>query len=132
MKIFITGAAGFIGSNLVEKFALKHRCKIILEPGRFIIGNAGVLVTKITYIKKTKNKDFIILDAGMNDLIRPALYGVRHSIVPSKKNNANYKKTYSEAYKKHNLRCTTFQKKQVSKIRQGTQLLSRPWTCKGG
>ena len=79
-------------SNLVEKFALKHRCKIILEPGRFIIGNAGVLVTKITYIKKTKNKDFIILDAGMNDLIRPALYNARHLIVPSKKNNTNYKK----------------------------------------
>ena len=79
-------------SNLLEKFALKYGCKIILEPGRFIIGNAAALVTRITYIKKTKNKDFIILDAGMNDLIRPALYNAEHLIVPSKKDNTNYRK----------------------------------------
>lgn len=79
-------------SNLIEKFSLKHNCKIILEPGRFIIGNTAILVTKVTYIKKTKNKDFIILDAGMNDLIRPALYNAKHLIIPSKKNNTNYQK----------------------------------------
>jgi len=79
-------------SNLLENFALKHKCKIILEPGRLIIGNTAALVTKITYIKKTKNKDFIVLDAGMSDLIRPALYNTKHLIVPSKKNSSNYKK----------------------------------------
>ena len=47
--------------------------KIIFEPGRFIIGNTAILITKIIYIKKSNNKNFIILDAGMNDLMRPAL-----------------------------------------------------------
>jgi diaminopimelate decarboxylase len=56
--------------------------KIILEPGRFIVGNAGILVTKILYIKPTPKKKFVIVDAGMNDLIRPALYGAYHNILP--------------------------------------------------
>jgi len=55
---------------------------IILEPGRFIVGDAGVLVTKITYIKKTARKNFLIVDAGMNDLVRPAIYGAYHDIIP--------------------------------------------------
>lgn len=56
--------------------------EIILEPGRFIVGNAGILVTKVLYIKKTRIKTFAIVDAGMNDLIRPALYDAYHEIVP--------------------------------------------------
>lgn len=56
--------------------------KIILEPGRFIAGNAGILAAKILYIKATPKKKFIITDAGMNDLIRPALYGAYHQILP--------------------------------------------------
>ena len=56
--------------------------KIILEQGRFIVGNAGILVTKILYIKKTPLKNFVITDAGMNDLIRPSLYGAYHDILP--------------------------------------------------
>jgi len=56
--------------------------KIIFEPGRFLIGNAGILVTKIIHIKKNENKNFIIVDAGMNDLIRPALYDAKHAIFP--------------------------------------------------
>jgi len=56
--------------------------KIIMEPGRFIVGNAGILVTKVLYVKYTPRKKFIIVDAGMNDLIRPALYGAYHNIVP--------------------------------------------------
>ena len=56
--------------------------KIILEPGRFIAGNAGILAAKILYIKKTPLKNFIITDAGMNDLIRPSLYGAYHEILP--------------------------------------------------
>ncbi len=56
--------------------------KIIMEPGRFIAGNAGILVTKVLYIKNTPKKKFIIVDGGMNDLVRPALYGAYHNIVP--------------------------------------------------
>jgi len=56
--------------------------KIIMEPGRFIVGNAGILVTKVLYIKKTPKKKFVIVDAGMNDLIRPALYEAYHNILP--------------------------------------------------
>lgn len=57
--------------------------KIIMEPGRFIVGNAGILVTKVLYIKSVPKKKFIIVDAGMNDLIRPALYGAYHQILPA-------------------------------------------------
>ncbi len=57
-------------------------CKIILEPGRFIMGNSGILVTKVLYRKKSGGKNFLIVDAGMNDLIRPALYNAYHRIVP--------------------------------------------------
>jgi len=57
------------------------KLKIILEPGRFIVGNAGILVTKVLYIKETPKKKFVIVDAGMNDLIRPALYNAYHKIL---------------------------------------------------
>ncbi|MCM8819396.1 MAG: hypothetical protein NC925_01200 [Candidatus Omnitrophica bacterium] len=65
----------------------KFKGKLILEPGRFIVGNAGILVTKILYIKTTPLKKCIIVDAGMNDLIRPALYGAYHQILPLSKKN---------------------------------------------
>ncbi|MDD5557339.1 MAG: diaminopimelate decarboxylase [bacterium] len=55
---------------------------IILEPGRFIAGNAGVLLTRVLYLKEGGGRRFVIVDAGMNDLIRPSLYGAFHSIVP--------------------------------------------------
>lgn len=57
-------------------------CVFILEPGRVIVGNAGILVTKVLYTKKNENKNFIIVDAGMNDLIRPSLYNSFHRIQP--------------------------------------------------
>jgi len=57
---------------------------IILEPGRFITGDAGLLLTKASYIKESPSRRFIVLDAGMNDLIRPALYGARHPVRPVK------------------------------------------------
>jgi len=60
----------------------KTGLKIILEPGRFIVGNAGILVTKVLYTKETPRKKFVIVDAGMNDLIRPALYEAYHNIIP--------------------------------------------------
>ena len=56
--------------------------KILLEPGRFITGNAGALVTRVEFIKKTGKKNFVIVDAAMNDLIRPAFYDSYHEIVP--------------------------------------------------
>jgi diaminopimelate decarboxylase len=58
--------------------------RLIIEPGRFIVGNAGILVTKVVYIKPIETKTFVIVDAGMNDLIRPALYESYHSIRPVK------------------------------------------------
>ncbi len=62
------------------------RMRVLLEPGRFLVGNAGVLLTRVLYLKKTPNKVFIIVDAGMNDLIRPALYQGYHEIVPLNEN----------------------------------------------
>jgi diaminopimelate decarboxylase len=56
--------------------------RVLLEPGRFLVGNAGVLLTRVRYIKQAANKKFVIVDAGMNDLIRPALYQSYHEIVP--------------------------------------------------
>ena len=65
----------------------KYSSKIIFEPGRSIVGNTGILISKIIYIKENKSKNFIILDAGMNDLMRPALYNAQHQIIPLKKMN---------------------------------------------
>jgi diaminopimelate decarboxylase len=56
--------------------------KILLEPGRFLVGNGGVLVMRVLYVKQTPSKQFIITDAAMNDLIRPALYDSYHEILP--------------------------------------------------
>ena len=77
-------------SQLVEKFMKNKNAKIIFEPGRVIVGNAGVLISKILYIKESANKKFIILDAGMNDLMRPALYNAKHQIIPLKKTNKRF------------------------------------------
>jgi diaminopimelate decarboxylase len=56
--------------------------RVLLEPGRFLVGNAGVLLTRVRYLKQAAHKKFVIVDAGMNDLIRPALYQSYHEIVP--------------------------------------------------
>jgi diaminopimelate decarboxylase len=58
------------------------KVKLICEPGRMIVGNAGVLVARVLYTKESRDKTFLILDAGMNDLIRPALYDAFHEIRP--------------------------------------------------
>jgi diaminopimelate decarboxylase len=60
-------------------------CTLILEPGRVIVGNAGLLLTQVLYTKKTQSKEFFIVDAGMNDLVRPSLYGSYHDIQPVEK-----------------------------------------------
>ena len=78
----------------IIKFLKNHNSKIIFEPGRSIVGNIGVLVSKVIYIKKNDKKDFIILDAAMNDLMRPALYGANHRTIPAIKNNQTSKKIY--------------------------------------
>ena len=78
-------------SKLVENFSKKLDCKIIFEPGRSIIGNTGLLISKVQFIKKGANKNFIILDAGMNDFMRPALYDAFHQIIPVSKNSAKSK-----------------------------------------
>jgi len=74
-------------SGLLKKTGLK----IIMEPGRFIIGNSGILVTKVLYIKRTPKKKFIIVDAGMNDLIRPALYEAYHQVLPLNNGSRKHK-----------------------------------------
>jgi diaminopimelate decarboxylase len=57
-------------------------CEIEIEPGRLIAGNAGLLVAEVIYLKRGEGRDFLILDAAMNDLVRPAMYGAWHDIVP--------------------------------------------------
>jgi diaminopimelate decarboxylase len=59
-------------------------CTLILEPGRVIVGNAGVLISKVLYTKENEEKRFVIIDAGMNDLVRPSYYGSYHQILPVK------------------------------------------------
>ena len=81
-------------SASIKKFLKKNKSKIIFEPGRSIVGNIGVLISKVIHIKEGHKKNFIILDAGMNDLMRPALYNSRHRIIPIINNNKKSNKTY--------------------------------------
>ena len=78
----------------IKKFLKKHPSKIIFEPGRSIVGNIGFLISKVIYIKENDKKNFVILDAAMNDLMRPALYGANHKTLPSIKKNQISKKIY--------------------------------------
>jgi diaminopimelate decarboxylase len=70
--------------------------RILIEPGRFLVGNAGVLLTRVRYVKETGNKKFAIVDAGMNDLIRPALYQSYHEIVPVEQMKSETKRKISK------------------------------------
>ena len=78
----------------IKKFLKNYKSKIIFEPGRSIVGNVGTLISKIIYIKQSEKKKFVILDAAMNDLMRPALYGATHKTLPSIKINKESKKIY--------------------------------------
>lgn len=92
--INLGGGVGAVYSNAESKLLIKdfiddlspllkrENATIVVEPGRHIVANAGILVSKVLYVKKTKTKTFVILDAGMNDLIRPALYDAHHEIHP--------------------------------------------------
>jgi diaminopimelate decarboxylase len=69
-------------ARIVKDATRGLHCKLIFEPGRLIVGNAGILVTRVLYVKHGEAKTFVIVDAGMNDLIRPTLYDAHHDIRP--------------------------------------------------
>ena len=69
-------------ANLIRKIAAPLGVQLIFEPGRMIAGNAGILVSRVLYVKRGEAREFLIVDAGMNDLIRPALYDAYHAIEP--------------------------------------------------
>ncbi len=71
-------------ANLVEDCFADLGIEIILEPGRFLVGSSGILISRVIRVKKGKEKDFLIVDAGMNNLLRPSLYNSKHSIFPVK------------------------------------------------
>jgi len=68
----------------------ESKCRILIQPGRSIIAHAGILLTKVLYIKESGGKKFVIVDAGMNDLIRPSLYQSYHQIVPFQLTETNH------------------------------------------
>ena len=80
--------------SAIEKFLRKNNSKLIFEPGRSIIGNTAILISRVIYLKETSKKIFVILDAGMNDMMRPALYGAKHKILPAFKNKKKSQKSY--------------------------------------
>lgn len=69
-------------ADIVKRTTGHLGCAIILEPGRLLVGNAGVLVAKVLYVKKATAKTFVIVDAAMNDLLRPTLYEAYHGVLP--------------------------------------------------
>jgi diaminopimelate decarboxylase len=69
-------------ADVVKRATRGLDCKLIFEPGRLIVGNAGILVTRVIYIKRGEAKTFVIADAAMNDLVRPTLYEAYHQIIP--------------------------------------------------
>ena len=81
-------------NSIIKNFLKKYRTKIIFEPGRSIIGDTALLLTRVLYIKKTSKINFVILDAAMNDLMRPALYGARHEIMTSIKSKKMIRKKH--------------------------------------
>ncbi len=81
-------------NDAIKNFLKRYQVKIIFEPGRSIIGNTAALFTKIIYIKTSRKKKFIILDSGMNDFMRPALYGSEHRVIPAKKRKIISKKIH--------------------------------------
>ena len=76
----------------VSKFYKKEKIKIIFEIGRFITGNSGHIISKVIYVKKIKDRYFIIIDTGMNDMARSAIYDTFHEIIPLQKNTKKFSK----------------------------------------
>ncbi|CCE11686.1 putative diaminopimelate decarboxylase (fragment) [Bradyrhizobium sp. STM 3843] len=67
---------------MVKRITHNLGCTLLFEPGRLIVGNAGILVARVIYVKHGEAKNFVIIDAAMNDLIRPTLYEAHHDIIP--------------------------------------------------
>ncbi|MBI3418598.1 MAG: diaminopimelate decarboxylase [Proteobacteria bacterium] len=80
--------------RLVRGFAERLDCEVELEPGRHLVGEAGILVTKVLYVKRAAAKNFLVVDAAMNDLIRPTLYEAHHHIQPVTRPQDNALETY--------------------------------------
>lgn len=78
-------------ANVILRKLEGHPHTLIVEPGRALVGNAGLLLTKVEYLKHSDDRNFAIVDAAMNDLMRPALYNAYHEIVPVRKSNAGSK-----------------------------------------
>jgi len=76
-----------LAQKVIDVLSPLH-CEILFEPGRSIIAEAGALITRVLYVKESRDKKFIVVDAGMNDLIRPSLYGAHHQIVPLRHNSS--------------------------------------------
>jgi diaminopimelate decarboxylase len=75
-------------AEVVKRATRDLDCLLIFEPGRVLVGNAGILVTRVIYVKRSEGKTFVIVDAGMNDLIRPTLYEAHHDIRPVRESRA--------------------------------------------
>ncbi|MDX1580774.1 MAG: diaminopimelate decarboxylase [Alphaproteobacteria bacterium] len=76
-------------AEMIERVIGPLGCEIILEPGRLIAGNSGILVSRVLYVKRAENRTFVILDGAMNDLIRPAMYEAYHHIIPVRQPTQN-------------------------------------------
>jgi diaminopimelate decarboxylase len=81
---------------IVKSATQKLGCRLILEPGRLIVGNAGILVTRVLHVKHGDAKNFVVVDAGMNDLIRPTLYDAHHDIRPLREGAAGARRIVAD------------------------------------
>ena len=81
-------------ARLIDELFSDLDLEIIIEPGRYLVGSSGIILSKVIRTKSGINKDFVIIDAGMDNLIRPALYGAEHKIIPVHKKNKTNLKTY--------------------------------------
>ena len=79
-------------AKLIEKYFADFKTQIILEPGRYLVGESGIILSKVIRVKKGENKNFLIIDAGMNNFLRPSLYNSDHEILPVK--DSQQKKKY--------------------------------------
>jgi diaminopimelate decarboxylase len=83
-------------AEVVKRATRDLNCRLIFEPGRLIVGNAGILVTRVQYVKRGEAKTFVVVDAGMNDLIRPTLYDAHHEIWPVKEADASARRVVAD------------------------------------
>ncbi len=83
-------------AEVVKRATRDLDCTLIFEPGRLIVGNAGILVTRVQYVKRGEAKTFVVVDAGMNDLIRPTLYEAHHEIWPVKQASVSAKRLVAD------------------------------------